>query len=477
MCFKSALENACIGVNEDYLTENFQKLSFCICHNYRSYTDFYDIDTMALLIRSVGINVKTKVNTVEKGNKLEDKLHTYLCEQQSRENFVYGLYPPNLCEIYKKKKYPCKTREAPVEFDVVIEFSREGSDSPHLYVVFECKNHAGSISEIYVNDFTSKLRDVFQHAAKGVMVISSRLQSGAEKTARNRNLGIVKYDEHGLDIIAERRGGIRAESGYVKSQIISEERPAKSLKFSAYYDGKFFGSIDQFLANYDPKLSVDNEYKNCKTGIQVPFISRDEIQQYAQIILEQIEYQSGPVDLGRICSFLSIDLAFTEKNVQDADGNTILGAANFDNKSIQINFHENKHRERFTISHEIGHFCLHHDRYLRAETIAERDLLINDEEDNRFNYERLEFQANAFASDLLLPEKTFMTRIVELRINLGIRDRGHGYIFVDDQTCNRVIYENLLLHLSSEFEASKLAIEIKLKKMGLLIDHRERKFQ
>jgi len=412
------------------------------------------------------------MSTVKKGNKLEDEFYDYLCDQQNRGDFVYGAHSPQLCKIYKKKKYFCKTREGDVEFDVVIELYRKGSSSPHMYVVFECKNHKGNIPEIYVNDFSTKLSDVFQRSSKGVMVISSRLQAGAENTARNRGMGIVKFNEHGLDVIAERKGGIRAENGFVKSQILSGKDNVKSLKFSAYHDGNYFASFDRFLINLDPDPSADDGHTINKAGEPVPFVSDQIIQQSAQDILKQIGYVSDAVDLEKICSVLSIDLTFAEQAVHDADGNPILGSANFEHKSIQIYPHENNHRKRFTIGHEIGHFCLRHDRYLRSETVAESDLLNDRQTDNSFNYERLECQANIFASELLLPAERFLVQIQECRKRLDIRDRGHGLIYVDDHPWNLGGYDQLLSDLSLYFEVSKQAIEIKLKKLNILNDQR-----
>jgi Zn-dependent peptidase ImmA (M78 family) len=99
---------------------------------------------------------------------------------------------------------------------------------------------------------------------------------------------------------------------------------------------------------------------------------------------------------------------------------------------------------------------------------------MNRETDNKFNYERLEIQANIFASDLLLPAQMFRMKIDEYRRYLGIVDKGHGYIFVDDQPCNYELYIPLLSALSSYFEVSKRAVEIKLKRMGLLKDQRRK---
>lgn len=415
------------------------------------------------------------VSTLKKGNKLEDKFYQYLLDQKNQGDLVFGVHSPELCKIHKKKKYYCKVREADVEFDVVIELYRQGSTSPHLYVIFECKNHTRNVQENQINDFSVKLSRMFQHAAKGVMVVSSPLQSGAEKVAKNSKIGIVKYEEDGFEIIADRTGGLCAENRFVKTQIFKDESPVKALKFSAYHDGNFFGSIDRFLRYLDPSLSSDDEYQNDTDSVSVPYLRNEEIQQFVQIILKQIDYTAGPVDLAKICSELFIDLQYTNQEVQDSNGNPILGSANFDRKSILINSHENKQRERFTIGHEIGHFCLRHDRYLRSETIVERDLLINSAKKKSFNYDWLEFQANAFASELLLPNNIFRIRISEFRADLDIRDIGHGYIFVDDQPCNYEPYSQLLSKLSSYFEVSKQAVEIKLKKMRMLTDQRKRR--
>jgi Zn-dependent peptidase ImmA (M78 family) len=185
-----------------------------------------------------------------------------------------------------------------------------------------------------------------------------------------------------------------------------------------------------------------------------------------------VGYQSGPVDLKNICAALSIDLEFTDHRVHDLDGMEILGSANFDRKKIVINAHGNITRERFTLGHEIGHFFLNHQLYLASESVIESDLRIVSEREDGFNYERLEFQANSFASNLILPDEIFIRKTAEFRNLLGITDRGHGYIFVDDQPYNYQIYDQLLTQLLTYFEVSKQAIQYKLQKLGMLTDQR-----
>lgn len=155
------------------------------------------------------------MNSTEKGDKLEDKFYEYLIEQKRRGELVYDLHPSANCKIFKKKSYYCKEREADVQFDVVIEIYQKGRSKPFSYIVFECKNYEGGIPETCVTDFSDKLGRIFRHAAKGVLVVSSRLQSGADNLARSRSIGIVKYDETGLEVGADRSGRNCLESRFV----------------------------------------------------------------------------------------------------------------------------------------------------------------------------------------------------------------------------------------------------------------------
>ncbi|MDL2172057.1 ImmA/IrrE family metallo-endopeptidase [Asaia sp. HumB] len=409
------------------------------------------------------------MDTSNKGNELEEAFYQYLLDQQARGDLVYGIHSPNNCRIFKKKKYYCKEREADVEFDIVLEIYGNGRPSPHLRVVFECKNYSDAVPETCVNDFSAKLGRIFPHSAKGVMVVSSRLQSGAEKVARRRGFGIVKYDRDGLDIIADRKVRPYIETRFVESQLFQSQLAPKSLKFSAYDDEKFFSSIGRFLSSLHPELAGDVE----ESPSAIPFLPLAAIKSSAQETLKLVDYREGPVDLGHICSALSIDLQYSNQEFHDTDGKLILGSAHFQRKVISINDHGNRSRERFTIAHEIGHFCLKHHRYFYSENTIERDFFINEEERGDFNLDRLECQANIFSSELILPDYCFKNMTEQFRKLLDIRDRGHGYIFVDDQPCNYMPYEKLLAYLSDYFAASKQTIQIKFKQLNMLNDQRK----
>jgi len=412
------------------------------------------------------------MNSTEKGNKLEDKLVEYLCDQFDRDELVFDLYPANLCKVLKKQKYHCKDRGDDVEFDVVIEVRRKERLEPHVYVVFECKNHQKAVEEIYVRDFSDKLGSVFGQSVKGMIVTTSRLQSGADSVARNRGLGIVKFDENGIDVIADRKGGTWTETRFMQTQLFDTPQKPKALKFSALHEGELFGTVHQLLQSFETDQVDEDDKLGCWKAKSVPFLTDAKIQIVTQESLTCIQYAKGAVDLESLCREMSLELNFSNQTPHDLDGNPILGSAIFCNRLIEVNLHGNKHRERFTIAHEIGHFCLRHDQYLRSESIVERDLFVDVETDDNFNYDRLEHQANLFASKLLLPENHFRNAVDALRLQNHIYDKGFGYIFVDDQPCNYAPYNQLISDLSAYFEVSKQVIEIRLNGMGLLTDKR-----
>jgi len=414
------------------------------------------------------------VSTTKKGDKLEDDLYDFLLDQQHRGDLIFGLYAPQLCKIFKKKKYFCDEREGYVTFDVVIEVRRQPNVTPSLHVVFECKNHNRNVEEDYINSFSDKLSRIFPHANKGVIVVTSGLQSGAEKIARRRKMGIVKFNPSGVEIVAERRSTSPFDIRPLETQFFQNPNHGQALKFCAYHDGKYFSSVFHFMQDLDPEFTSSTSLKENEKIKPIPFISFDEIDIVAQETISCSDYNSGAIDLCKICSTLKIDLIFSQNTIFDENGNLILGSANFDRRSISVNLHENKHRERFTIAHELGHFQLGHRVFLGSEDVVERDLLINIESKEIKNVSRLEFQANTFASLLLMPRIKFMNKAAEYRKILDIRDRGHGYIFVDDQPCNYIPYNHLLSQLSSHFEVSRQAIEVRLCKEGMLTDQRKK---
>lgn len=82
----------------------------------------------------------------------------------------------------------------------------------------------------------------------------------------------------------------------------------------------------------------------------------------------------------------------------------------------------------------------------------------------------MEWQANTFASCLLMPSEDFQIAFGLLLRQLGIRNRGHGPLYLDSQPDNISQFETVCATLSRYFKVSKTAIRLRMRALGLLVE-------
>lgn len=106
---------------------------------------------------------------------------------------------------------------------------------------------------------------------------------------------------------------------------------------------------------------------------------------------------------------------------------------------IFVNSKHNEARQRYTLAHEFAHYCLHRNDY----SIFEDTAFFRKEE----NKTMIEYEANQFAAELLMPEKSIKTAISEDVLSLkelakrfgvsliAMRNRliDLGYKLIDDE--------------------------------------------
>ena len=83
----------------------------------------------------------------------------------------------------------------------------------------------------------------------------------------------------------------------------------------------------------------------------------------------------------------------------------------------------------------------------------------------------MEWQANKFASSVLLPLSTVKEAFSEAISSLGLT-KFYGIIYLDNQNCNISNFHAVAIKLREIYRASKTVIEIRLKELGLLHDVR-----
>jgi Zn-dependent peptidase ImmA (M78 family) len=205
----------------------------------------------------------------------------------------------------------------------------------------------------------------------------------------------------------------------------------------------------------------------------VDFIPKEEIENAANKVLERIEYSEGSVSLERVCASEPRLTVFSDIGPQDHVEGGVLGRITFDPLEISIYRQSdyNPGRQRFTLAHELGHFFLNHSRFLKAEYCEAADFEIDD----RAEYDdvlRLEWQANYFASCLLLPRDTLRDQFLKLARQYGLRNRGFGVLFLDEQPCNQSNYYLITNQLKAVLRVSRIALKLRLEDIGIINDVR-----
>lgn len=125
----------------------------------------------------------------------------------------------------------------------------------------------------------------------------------------------------------------------------------------------------------------------------------------------------------------------------------------------------------FILAHELGHFILHQKLSIGQTTY---DAF----EDSEYNFRTdkydltnpkhwIEWQANYFASSLVLPKVPFLARVYRYQ---DILNKSRGKIYLDDQYQNRKDFSELVKRLSYFFNVSKTTVIYKLNEMGLIND-------
>lgn len=175
----------------------------------------------------------------------------------------------------------------------------------------------------------------------------------------------------------------------------------------------------------------------------------DSPEKKARVLLGQV-YDGEitlPIDLDLVVKHLALqvldDISLQEKGV--------IGQICFkDGKGIvRINPAENTYepRRRFTLAHEIGHFCLHKDA--KDGFVDSRKTMSRSES----YWDRYESEANSFAAALLMPEETIVPKGLKI-VNMLTKDSD-----------GMVSKEEFTDRMARAYDVSRVSMEYRLKKL------------
>lgn len=425
------------------------------------------------------------MNTTAKGDKLEAAIYELF--QQLIDNGDFFIKKDH-CKLRSKPSYYSQDRESDIIFDLSIELWMPGANRPSLLFIIECKDYNHAVPVDDVEEFYDKLKQV--HAHKGIIVTRKSFQKSARAIAKNRGMGLLRYfapNQHKW--ILERNTAANIISPPSKilqelAEVMSNEEfesPVFDLLCESTHGATT--SIWEFFSILTseselPDLSkIATELKMFSGN--VPYLRETEIEDATRRVSEMLVNAGSTLDLNALCKLENRNSGLKVIRHQATDSITVskhtLGRIIFDDKTIEL-FPQNAKDEqqlRFTLAHELGHYYLEHQRYLKLDTCDATDL---DDIPQRFidltDVKRLEWQANRFASSLLMPRLSFTEAVAQFLERLDIRHKGHGLIFVDQQPANQAAFDSICRGLAGKYAVSFGAVAVRLQQLGLLNDQR-----
>ena len=423
------------------------------------------------------------MDTTNKGNKLENQIFGVF-ESQIVEDCFFSRR--EFCKIFKKKGYYSRDRKRNIVFDVSIEVTLPGKDHFSLLFLIECKNYSHGVPVDDVEEFFAKIQQVSGANVKGIVVSTNSFQDGAFRFARSKGIGLLRYfSKERLEWVLARSPSSMVSSSLSSSEcsngyyaLHNENHESRYFDFYGYVNDTYTVSSNQFFSSL-AKRDVDSGFLRALVNIEqatigsrlcVPYLESQEIEECSFNILSKIKYESGTVPLDAICELLKKQSGLVvKKNSKLRDG--VLGQISFgpDIISIDNNQASTTERVRFTLAHELGHFSLEHYKFMVRETCHEEDIAIeNPDIINLKDIRRMEWQANYYASCLLLPKKRFEKEFFrQAQIN-DLSDHGYGLLYLDNQRCNIDTFYRVTAPLMSEFQVSRTVVKLRLIKLGFL---------
>lgn len=431
------------------------------------------------------------MDTTKIGNIFEEKIFDFLNDSINQGTFHFKA---DCCKIFRKKAYFSKERESSIIFDLSVEVYRPGSNNYSLLVLVECKNYNHPVPVDDVEEFFAKFRQISNSGIKGIIFSTNSFQSGTFAFAKNNNIALVRYfSKHDVKWELE-----RSPSSLLKSEAASklmgeaylgltrDDFHNKYFDFSGFYDDYYTHSSTLLFGKLFERDIIENgsAIDRKKIKIQIPYLSKEFIEDISARELEKIAYTVGEVPLEKICEFQKarngLKVTYEVLTKAKAENDSMLGKIVFKPPRITIYLCDNNiiERQRFTLAHELGHLLLNHGKYMVSEYCEQSDLDGNNSKlIGLKEIIAMEWQANYFASALLLPKVNLIADFNLIASNINLVNRGFGALYLDFQPCNLDPYMRIVNELKTKYKVSIAAIRMRLINLGVIRDHQLHNFK
>ena len=390
-----------------------------------------------------------KFNNQHKGDYFEKLVFKKLKELIKNQD-IPGVSRYN--EIFLHKQYASKTApDVMLNPDITIEvYSNSNKETWSNLLVVECKNHGRKIDNSIYREFVGNLSDYPRSGVRGIMVSSAGFTQQVITLAQSDNIALVVLSEQSdWETIIWRKINSFEQHQFGHKVLTGEA----STSYPIVYSGNSFVTVSDLLQECGIPMSK---------ALHIPFMEDNVICKKVEDILQNTKYLIKENFIDCCFSLIAPNYKFDFVEMQE----DCLGKCDFKEHVITINSSLSKHRQNFTIAHELGHIALH-------SSIVENLFSIEDRESDKNTiisksiYGRMEYQANTFASYLLMPNIPFMAEVNKLFKENWITT---GRLYHDYQPCNIRDCNVVVGALSSKFNVSQEAVIVRLKRANLYIE-------
>ena len=390
-----------------------------------------------------------KFNNQHKGDYFENLVFKKLKELIKNQD-IPGVSRYN--EIFLHKQYASKTApDVMLNPDITIEvYSNSNKETWSNLLVVECKNHGRKIDNSIYREFVGNLSDYPRSGVRGIMVSSAGFTQQVITLAQSDNIALVVLSEQSdWETIIWRKINSFEQHQFGHKVLTGEA----STSYPIVYSGNSFVTVSDLLQECGIPMSK---------ALHIPFMEDNMIYKKVEDILQNTKYLIKENFIDCCFSLIAPNYKFDFVEMQE----DCLGKCDFKEHVITINSSLSKHRQNFTIAHELGHIALH-------SSIVENLFSIEDRESDKNTiisksiYGRMEYQANTFASYLLMPNIPFMAEVNKLFKENWITT---GRLYHDYQPCNIRDCNVVVGALSSKFNVSQGAVIVRLKRANLYIE-------
>ena len=390
-----------------------------------------------------------KFNNQHKGDYFENLVFKKLKELIKNQD-IPGVSRYN--EIFLHKQYASKTApDVMLNPDITIEvYSNSNKETWSNLLVVECKNHGRKIDNSIYREFVGNLSDYPRSGVRGIMVSSAGFTQQVITLAQSDNIALVVLSEQSdWETIIWRKINSFEQHQFGHKVLTGEA----STSYPIVYSGNSFVTVSDLLQECGIPMSK---------ALHIPFMEDNVLCKKVEDILQNTKYLIKENFIDCCFSLIAPNYKFDFVEMQE----DCLGKCDFKEHVITINSSLSKHRQNFTIAHELGHIALH-------SSIVENLFSIEDRESDKNTiisksiYGRMEYQANTFASYLLMPNIPFMAEVNKLFKENWITT---GRLYHDYQPCNIRDCNVVVGALSSKFNVSQEAVIVRLKRANLYIE-------